>query len=243
MQKIKYEGVTEIRFDKRRERQYVLCMDSVVERLARSPKLGLIYRDLTDLWAQEQKARKRFYESIEDGQKVEFINGEIIVHSPDTLKHVEIRKRLTNLLNNFAISHDLGLVGDEKLLIALTRNDYMPDVVFFLKEKEAALEGDQSKFPAPDFAAEVLSSSTRRRDRGVKFEDYAAHGVREYWILDPDARTVEKYVLNALGRYALEKKASGEEEVRSEVMPGFKAPANAFFNDRANLAALRRLLR
>ncbi|MBI4663355.1 MAG: Uma2 family endonuclease [Verrucomicrobia bacterium] len=218
-------------------------MESVVERLARSPKLGLIYRDLADLWEQEQKARQRFYESVEDGQKVEFINGEIIVHSPDTLKHVQVRKRLTKLLDTHAAVHDLGLVGDEKLLVALTRNDYMPDVVFFLKEKAAALEGDQSRFPAPDFAAEVLSSGTRRRDRGLKFEDYAAHGVREYWILDPDARTVEQYLLNALGRYALQKKASGDDEVRSEVVTGFKAPANAFFNDRANLAALRKLLR
>ncbi len=218
-------------------------MESAVERLARSPKLGLIYRDLTDLWVEEQKSRKRFYETIEDGQKVEFINGEIIVHSPDKLKHVQVRKLVTKLLDTHSTACDLGLVGDEKLLIALTRNDYMPDVVFFLKEKAAGLEGDQSKFPAPDFVAEVLSSSTRRRDRGVKFEDYAAHGVREYWILDPDARTVEKYILNALGRYALEKKASGEEEVRSEIIAGFKAPASAFFNDRANLTALRKLLR
>jgi len=218
-------------------------MESVVERLARSPKLGLIYRDLAALWEQEQEARQRFYEGLEDGQKAEFINGEIIVHSPDTLKHVQVRKRLTKLLDTHASIHDLGPVGDEKLLVALTRNDYMPDVVFFLKEKAVALAGDQSKFPAPDFAAEVLSTGTRRRDRGVKFEDYAAHGVREYWILDPDARTVEKYVLNPLGRYALEKKASGDEEVRSEVVAGFKAPASAFFHDRANLASLRRLLR
>ena len=218
-------------------------MNSVVERLARSPQLGLLYRDLTELWEREQEARERFYESIEDGQKVEFINGEIIVHSPDKLKHIEVRKRLTKLLDTHATVHDIGLVGDEKLLIALTRNDYMPDVVFFLKEKAALLEADQFKFPAPDFVAEVLSSSTRRRDRGMKFEDYGAHGVREYWILDPDARTVEKYVLNPLGRYALEKKARSDEEVRGEVLTGFKAPANSFFDDRANLAALRRILK
>jgi len=52
-----------------------------------------------------------------------------------------------------------------------------------------------------------------------------------------------KYILNPLGRYALEKKAGGEEEVRSEVIAGFKAPANAFLDDRANLLALRKLLR
>ena len=73
-------------------------MNTVVERLARSPKLGLIYRDLTALWEQEQETRQRFYETIEDGQKAEFINGEMIVHSPDKLKHVQVRLRLTNLL-------------------------------------------------------------------------------------------------------------------------------------------------
>ena len=95
-------------------------MDAVVERLARSPKLGLVYRDLTALWEQEQEARQRFYENIEDGQKVEFINGEIIVPSPDKLKHVQVRMHLTRLLNTHATVHDLGLVGDEKLLVALT---------------------------------------------------------------------------------------------------------------------------
>ena len=65
--------------------------------------------------------------------------------------------------------------------------------------------------------------------------------MREYWILDPDARTVEKYVLNPLGRYALEKKAAGDEEVRSEVIAGFKAPAKAFFDEQANLVTLRRI--
>jgi len=218
-------------------------MEAVLERLARSPKLGLIYRDLTTLWEQEQDARQQFYDNIEDGQKAEFINGEIIVHSPDKLKHLEVRKRLTKLLDTYATLHDLGLVGDEKLLVTLTRNDYMPDVVFFCQERAAALAPDQSKFPAPDFVAEVLSASTRRRDRGVKFEDYAAHGVREYWVLDPDARTVETFSLTALGRYALEKKAAADEEVRSHVITGFKAPASAFFDDRANLAALRRLLK
>ncbi len=48
---------------------------------------------------------------------------------------------------------------------------------------------------------------------------------------------------NALGRYALEKKAAGDEEVRREVIQGFKAWANAWFDDKANLAALRKLLK
>ena len=217
-------------------------MEAIVRQLARSPRLGMIYRDLSELWDREREAREKFYDTIEDGQKVEFINGETIVHSPDRLKYVEVRKRLTNLLNNFVVQHHLGRVGDEKLLITLTRNDYMPDVVFFAREKAAQLEPNQLKFPAPDFIAEALSDGTRRRDRGVKFEDYAAHGVREYWLLDPDDRTVEKYVLNPLDEYALQGRAGGDEIIRSEVITGFTAPARAFFEDQANLEALRTML-
>jgi len=218
-------------------------MDSVVEKLARSPQLGLIYRDLTKMWERELRARERFYRNLQDGEKSEFINGEIIVHSPDKLKHVEVRKRVTKLLDTCVEANNPGLVGDEKLLVCLTRNDYMPDVVFYGLEKASQLEPDQLKFPAPDLVVEVLSAGTRRRDRGVKFEDYAAHGVEEYWIVDPDARSVEVYLRNALGRYGLIQKASRNEEVSSRVIPGFKAPVNALFDARANLSALRKLLK
>ena len=40
-------------------------------------------------------------------------------------------------------------------------------------------------FPAPDFAVEVLSPSTQKNNRGIKFDDYALHNVSEYWIIDP----------------------------------------------------------
>ncbi len=221
----------------------IRLMEAAVTRLARSPRLGMIYRDLDSLWKQERESREEFYNNVADGEKTEFINGETIVHSPDRLIHVVVRSHLNNLLKNHVAVHALGLVGDEKLLVCLSRNDYMPDVVFFHPEKAAALEPDQMQLPAPDFVAEVLSPSTKHRDRGVKFEDYAAHGVQEYWILDPKARTVEIFRLNALGKYALRAKVSGDDEARSDVIKGFKAPARAFFDDAANLVALRKILR
>ena len=220
-------------------------MEAVVERLARLPQLGLIYRELTDFWDKERKVRQDFYDSIQDGQKVEFINGQIIMHSPDTVRHSEVRHRIAALLRVFAARHRLGKVIDEKGLICLSRNDYMPDVVFFRAETAAELTPEQLQLPAPDLVVEVLSPSTSRRDRGVKFDDYAAHGVEEYWIVDPAALTVECFKLGLLGKYLATGKfwSRQDDSVRSEAMTGFVVSARAFFEDEANLEALKTLLK
>jgi Uma2 family endonuclease len=96
------------------------------------------------------------------------------------------------------------------------------------------------RFPIPDFVCEVLSHSTEHRDRGVKFKDYAIHGVGEYWIIDPDREVLEQY-LPRRGSYELVLK-SGSGEVESKVIPGFRIPIRALFDDRENLRVLRALL-
>ncbi len=136
--------------------------------------------------------------------------------------------------------HGLGLVGFEKLLISLTRNDYEPDVCFFRRETADSFTPIQMRFPAPDFIAEVLSDSTARHDRGIKFDDYAAHGVDEYWIIDPDAEIVEQYLLDG-DQYALAVKA-GSGVLISRAVAGFEIPVRAIFDPAANLATLRQLL-
>src|SRR5689334_25091305 len=57
----------------------------------------------------------------------------------------------------------------------------------------AQFSPDQRLFPVPALIVEVLSPSTQANDRGVKFDDYARSGVREYWLVDPSAETVEIY--------------------------------------------------
>jgi len=218
-------------------------MEAAVVRMARSPRLGLIHQDLNRLWRRERMARQKFYDSIEDGKKVEFVNGQVVVHSPDRFIHIKVRHRIGNLLENYVHVHGLGEIAEEKLLICLTRNDYMPDIVFFGADKAAGLHNEQLKFPAPDLVVEVLSPGTRRRDRGVKFEDYALHGVAEYWIVDADARIIEQYFLDESGRYQLSVKASGAKEVRSRAVAGFRMPAEAAFDDAMNLRVLKTMLK
>ena len=215
-------------------------MTGLLEQVMQLPTLPEFVAELDMRLAAERERRRQFYEQIPDGAKWEFINGEIIMHSPDRVRHMAVRGRLERLLSSHVDAKALGTVLGEKGLCVFPRNDFMPDVIFFGPEKAATLEPNQLRLPVPDFACEILSDSTAGRDRGVKFRDYEAHGVAEYWLVDPDAETLEQFLLRD-GAYVLELK-SGSGQVRSRAVAGFEIPIRALFDPAENLASLRALL-
>ncbi|MEA3338551.1 MAG: Uma2 family endonuclease [Chloroflexota bacterium] len=215
-------------------------MGVVMQHLIRSPRLPAHLQELQSLLRKERARRARFYEEMSEGQKVEFINGEVIVQSPAKWHHTTAVRNLLTLLNTFVPKHSLGCVGQEKVLVTLTRNDYEPDIVYFGPEKAQALTPDQMKFPAPDLVVEALSPSTEENDRGIKFLDYAAHGVAEYWIVDPQAEMIEQYVLEDEAYQLRVKTDSGV--IRSIVIENFAIPVRAVFDGTEMLATLQTIL-
>lgn len=208
--------------------------------LLASPRLPDIAREINARLQAEEEKRQRFYQDMTDECKMEFVDGEVVLHSPAKARHVRVKDNILGMLRPLVIARDLGEVMDEKTLCVFPRNDYEPDIVFFGPEKVAAIQPDTMKFPVPDFVVEVISSSTEERDRGVKFEDYEAHGVREYWIVDPEQNFVEQYVEKD-GRFELMLK-SGSGEIESAVVPGFRVPIAAVFDARESLRVMQELL-
>lgn len=204
------------------------------------PNAFLLVDKVKSRLADEQKRRRHFYEIVEENKKMEFINGEIVFHSPVKLQHNRATGLIYKLLETFATKHKLGFVGIEKIMISLTRNDYEPDVCFFGNEKAKNFTGKQMKFPSPDLVVEVLSDSTAKADRETKFQDYAAHGVREYWIIDAEKETIEQYVLQDED-YELLLKAK-DSAIESRVLPHFKILVRAVFDETENLKALANLI-
>jgi len=215
-------------------------MTGLLEQVMELPTLPEFVEELGARLAAERERRRAFYAQIPDGAKWEFVNGEILMHSPDRVRHMAVRRNLESLLWNHVNLHALGTVLAEKGLCVFPRNDFMPDLVFFGIDKTSTLQPHQLRLPVPDFACEILSDSTAARDRGVKFRDYEAHGVAEYWIVDPDAETLEQFLLRD-GAYALELK-SGNGRVRSRAISDFEIPIRALFDPAENLAALQALL-
>lgn len=122
----------------------------------------------------------------------------------------------------------------------MLRNDYEPDVCFFNRDKSDLFETTQVRFSPPDFVVEILSVLTADVDRGIKFEDYAANGIAEYWIIDLEEDFIEQYLLRD-GTYVLNFK-SRDGMIASVVIANFEIPVRAIFDEQENLAALQRLL-
>lgn len=219
----------------------MMSEEIALQTIIQSPKLALVVQEMQHILAAEEQRRADFYNTVTPSEKAEFINGNIVLHSPVRLRHNRYGKLLLSLLDAHVRRNGLGYVGYEKLLISLTRNDYEPDICFFGREKSADFTPDQRRFPAPDFIVEILSPSTAANDRGIKFVDYAAHGVTEYWLIDPANETVEQYLLHE-GSYQLSHKLSGG-TISSNVVADFLIPVRAIFDEAENLTALQMLLR
>ena len=211
----------------------------IFSEIMNQPDAYLIIDEVKKALDKERERRLKFYNDITEQEKVEFINGEIITHSSAKKRHTNAAGLLYTLLSIYVRKNDLGFVGIEKVMISLTRNDYEPDVCFFRKEKAAKFSDDEMLYPAPDLVAEVLSPSTQGRDRGVKFKDYQAHGIAEYWIVDAENQTLEQYHLFGEEYQLILKSAVGD--VKSFAVEGFQIPIRAIFDDAENLKAIQNL--
>lgn len=128
-----------------------------------------------------------------DGQRYELIGGAIVVTASPTRMHQALIGRVFRLLDDHASAHDLGWVYVAPLDIHLGPYDVVqPDVVFIRRARKHVLI-DNGTTGAPDLVVEILSPSTRSRDLGEKLDLYARAGVKEYWVIDPDDRSLQLY--------------------------------------------------
>ena len=213
---------------------------ALIDQIKASPLLPEIIQEGKAELLREHALRVKFYNDITPERKWEFINGEVIMHSPALNRHLMATKRLFQLMNVHCLTQQCGEVHVEKAMTSFPRNDYEPDIVFFGIAKAALITPDTLRFPIPDLIVEVLSPSTEARDRGIKFTDYASHGVREYWIIDTVAEAVELYRLSGASYPAVERQTDGM--ISSDALPGFTIPVRSIFDDQANLQALRQVM-
>ena len=175
--------------------------------------------------------RKRTYEDYRrtpDDERYELLDGELIMVPAPRVDHQRVVVRLTILLQTFVEERGLGEVLVAPCDVVLSDTDVVqPDVLFVSRERAHVIVPENLR-GAPDLVVEVLSPSTGERDRTVKRALYARHGVREYWQVDPQARTVT--VLRAPGAdFESADVYRGDRVARSTVLDGFGVELERIF--------------
>jgi Uma2 family endonuclease len=174
-------------------------------------------------------ARVRFlpddiWDTPEDGNRYEVIDGELYVTPPPIEPHQNVSSVLHSLLGPYIREHKLGKFYSAPIGVVLPggSSGVQPDLVYVANERRdiivrRGIEG------APDLVVEILSPSTRARDRGIKMRAYATAGVPHYWILDPRTRSLEPYRLGEQG-YERQGTYGPGTTFRPDLFPGLEIP-------------------
>src|SRR5947207_864035 len=151
-----------------------------------------------------QRAKVRFlasdiWETPDDGQRYEVIDGDLYVTPPPGWAHQTGVTGLVIILGNHVRANRLGRVVAAPVGVVLDDyNGIQPDIVYVSKERAGIIK-ERGVFGAPDLVVEFWSPSTRARDRTIKMRRYEAAGVPHYWMADPRTRGFEAYRLGERG--------------------------------------------
>lgn len=164
----------------------------------------------------------------ERGERQELIDGALIVNPAPTWRHQLISSKLNFYLTAHVTENHLGWVNSAPGLHIDDRTYVIPDLVYISRER-GSIVGDVNIEGAPDLVCEILSPSTRRQDLITKRALYARMGVREYWLVDPDALAITVLALEEERYIDLPQVAPGL--VTSRILPGIRLRLKDVFED------------
>jgi Uma2 family endonuclease len=165
----------------------------------------------------------------ESNLPTELWDGDLVMSPAPPFLHQEVVARFLELLGNWVERRHLGQTVHAPIDMVLTPYcAIQPDVVFISNERLSIIK--ERIMGAADLVAEVISPGSRRRDRIDKRDLYEQHGVREYWLIDPEAKTVEVLHLES-GTYQLVGRWHPGERAQSRLLKGFEVPIAPLFGE------------
>lgn len=131
------------------------------------------------------------YRQLPEGAPYELIRGRLAMSPAPTPRHQLVQANLFFELSRVVRDQDEGHVLSAPLDVRLSDTTVLQPDLVFIETDRTDLIGDQAIEGAPDLVVEILSPASAHRDLTEKKRLYETHGVREYWVVDPDSETVE----------------------------------------------------
>ncbi len=166
------------------------------------------------------------YLSFEGDERMEIINGEIVMMASPLTIHQRISTELSRQLANFLVEKPCQVFSaplDVRLFEKAGDNPrnvdtvVQPDILIVCDKNKIDDKGIKG---APDLVIEILSPSTQGHDCFIKLNLYQQAGVREYWIADPETKTVKVFLLDDEGIYRTAKAYNRTDTVKVNILNG-----------------------
>ncbi|MDI6716897.1 MAG: Uma2 family endonuclease [Actinomycetota bacterium] len=168
------------------------------------------------------------YLRMPEDKRYELIGGELtLVPAPKT-KHQRISTRLEYLLMRHIEENNFGEIFHVPTDVYFDEeNVVQPDILFISKERQDIVDENYIK-GAPDLIIEIVSPSSGYYDLVKKKKLYARFGVKEYWIVDPEEKAAEVYLLKDNG-YEIAQSLSEDDKLTSRTFPGLSIELKELF--------------
>ncbi|MCL6559330.1 MAG: Uma2 family endonuclease [Firmicutes bacterium] len=180
----------------------------------------------------EEKSRKFYtyedYRKLPEGAPYQLIGGELVLTPAPGTYHQIISMKLEFQMVDFVSKNGLGIVLYAPIDVYLEETEtYQPDIIFIAQERMGIIEPARVN-GAPDLVVEILSPATAYYDLRKKYKVYEKSGVKEYWIVDPEEKSVQVFLLKE-GKFALDQEAAIQDTVTSRIIEGLTVSLESIF--------------
>jgi Uma2 family endonuclease len=175
-------------------------------------------------WQGRRVSLARFaHADAEPGRVYELERGVVQVVDVPGLPHGRIVRVIRAALERYAAAHPRAidhLAGGQEGVLRMWRlqSERHPDVMVYLTPPPAEVEQPWDEW-TPEIVIEVVSDSSRQRDYLTKAQEYLAVGIREYWVIDPRARSATIHIRR--GDTWRKQKIGRSGAIRTALLPGF----------------------
>lgn len=181
---------------------------------------------------REPSARRKLtyadYLKIEDGHRYELLEGELVLTPSPGFSHQYVAANIEALLRAHVEKNNLGIVLDAPFDVVPAEDVVLQPDLLYLSRERFSLLTEECLRGMPDLVVEVLSPTSGRRDRLQKSRLYLCYGVREYWVVDPAAETVEVFGASEKG-WLLTGVYGPEDTLASPLLPDFTPKVEDIF--------------
>jgi len=170
-----------------------------------------------------------YRELPDDGKQYQIIGGELYMAPAPRIYHQRILLNLAKIVDTFTDKNNLGDVLIAPVDVVLSMTDVVQPDLIFVSKKRLNIVTKNNIVAAPDLVVEILSEHSETIDRTKKKDLYERHGVKEYWIVDPENKKIEQFILTDQ-KFAEQPIVHSDKKLSSSVLKGLNLNLDKVFD-------------